>query len=123
VILDGVEDAAGNATRFIWVAPRADAAPSGPDVPPSGPAKTSLVFWGAGSVAPGWLVRCLSEFAFRGVNLTRIESRPLKQGLGSYVFFLDCEGSASAGPVADAIVGLRGQAEVVRVLGSYPVAA
>jgi prephenate dehydratase len=123
VILDGVEDAAGNATRFIWVAPRADAAPSGPDVPPSSPAKTSLVFWGAGSVAPGWLVRCLSEFAFRGVNLTRIESRPLKQGLGSYVFFLDCEGSASAGPVADAIVGLRGQAEVVRVLGSYPVAA
>jgi prephenate dehydratase len=123
VILDGVEDAAGNATRFIWVAPRADSTPSGPAVTPSGPAKTSLVFWGAGSVAPGWLVRCLSEFAFRGVNLTRIESRPLKQGLGSYVFFLDCEGSASAGPVADAIEGLRGQAEVVRVLGSYPVAA
>ncbi len=131
VILDGVEDAAGNATRFIWVAPRSDArpsgsrraAPSGPDALPSGPAKTSLVFWGAGSVAPGWLVRCLSEFAFRGVNLTRIESRPLKQGLGSYVFFLDCEGHASAGPVADAIEGLRGQAEVVRVLGSYPVAA
>jgi prephenate dehydratase len=157
VILDGIEDAAGNATRFIWVAPRADAAaspnpapsgspdadPSGPDarpspphaVPfgsdappsahdaaPSGPAKTSLVFWGAGSLAPGWLVRCLSEFAFRGVNLTRIESRPLKQRLGSYVFFLDCEGHASAGPVADAIEGLRGQAEVVRVLGSYPVA-
>jgi prephenate dehydratase len=135
VILDGVEDAAGNATRFIWVAPRADAALAGPDpaapglhpatsgpTPPAGPAKTSLVFWGAGSVAPGWLVRCLSEFAFRGVNLTRIESRPLKQGLGSYVFFLDCEGHASSAPVADAIEGLRGQAEVVRVLGSYPVA-
>jgi prephenate dehydratase len=123
VILDGVEDAAGNATRFIWVAPRAETAPPGPDATLAGPAKTSLVFWGVGSVAPGWLVRCLSEFAFRGVNLTRIESRPLKQGLGSYVFFLDCEGNASAGPVADAIEGLRGQAEVVRVLGSYPVAA
>jgi prephenate dehydratase len=137
VILDGVEDAAGNATRFIWVAPRGSDAPeSSSSAPPSdstgppsgstaaasGPAKTSLVFWGVGSVAPGWLVRCLSEFAFRGVNLTRIESRPLKQGLGSYVFFLDCEGHASAGPVADAIEGLRGQAEVVRVLGSYPVA-
>jgi prephenate dehydratase len=145
VILDGVEDAAGNATRFIWVAPRAapdaphpgphaassdpQASHSGPDAPrsgphaaPSGPAKTSLVFWGAGSVAPGWLIRCLSEFAFRGVNLTRIESRPLKQGLGSYIFFLDCEGHASSAPVADAIEGLRGQAEVVRVLGSYPVA-
>jgi prephenate dehydratase len=137
VILDGVEDAAGNATRFIWVAPRGSDAPessssarpsdstgppSGSTAAASGPAKTSLVFWGVGSVAPGWLVRCLSEFAFRGVNLTRIESRPLKQGLGSYVFFLDCEGHASAGPVADAIEGLRGQAEVVRVLGSYPVA-
>jgi prephenate dehydratase len=138
VILDGVEDAAGNATRFIWVAPRAapdptpsgsdaphsgpHALPAGPDAAPSGPAKTSLVFWGAGSVAPGWLIRCLSEFAFRGVNLTRIESRPLKQGLGSYIFFLDCEGHASSAPVADAIEGLRGQAEVVRVLGSYPVA-
>jgi prephenate dehydratase len=121
VILDGVEDAAGNATRFIWVAPRADVPHSGPG-PDASAMKTSLVFWGAGSVAPGWLVRCLSEFAFRGVNLTRIESRPLKQGLGSYVFFLDCEGHASAGPVADAIEGLRGQAEVVRVLGSYPVA-
>jgi prephenate dehydratase len=118
VILDGVEDAAGNATRFIWIAPRS----SPPSPPGDAPTKTSLVFWGAGSVAPGWLVRCLSEFAFRGVNLTRIESRPLKQGLGSYVFFVDCEGSASAGPVADAIEGLRGQAEVVRVLGSYPVA-
>jgi prephenate dehydratase len=118
VILDGVEDAAGNATRFIWVAPRS----STPSPQDETPTKTSLVFWGAGSVAPGWLVRCLSEFAFRGVNLTRIESRPLKQGLGSYVFFVDCEGSTSAAPVADAIEGLRGQAEVVRVLGSYPVA-
>ena len=118
VILDGVEDSAGNATRFIWVAPRSRT----PSAQVDAPTKTSLVFWGAGSVAPGWLVRCLSEFAFRGVNLTRIESRPLKQGLGSYVFFVDCEGSASAGPVADAVEGLRGQAEVVRVLGSYPVA-
>jgi prephenate dehydratase len=120
VVLDGVEDAPGNATRFIWVAPRAAV---GDRPPEHGAVKTSLVFWGAGSVAPGWLVRCLSEFAFRGVNLTRIESRPLKQGLGSYLFFVDCEGHASAGPVSDAVEGLRGQAEVVRVLGSYPVAA
>jgi prephenate dehydratase len=142
VVIDGVEDAAGNETRFIWVAlrnpeataplglatPSSAGAPPGPaaapdHAAPSGAWKTSLVFWGVGSVAPGWLVRCLSEFAFRGVNLTRIESRPLKQRLGSYVFFLDCEGPASGGPVADAIEGLRGQTEVVRVLGSYPAAA
>jgi prephenate dehydratase len=120
VVVDGVEDSAGNETRFIWIAPRTAA---GPGTSTDGAWKTSLVFWGAGSVAPGWLVRCLSEFAFRGVNLTRIESRPLKQRLGSYLFFLDCEGPADGGPVADAIEGLRGQAEVVRVLGSYPAAA
>jgi prephenate dehydratase len=120
VVIDGVEDSAGNETRFIWIAPRV--AETSAAAAPAGAWKTSLVFWGAGSVAPGWLVRCLSEFAFRGVNLTRIESRPLKQRLGSYVFFLDCEGAASGGPVAEAIDGLRGQAEVVRVLGSYPAA-
>ena len=75
-----------------------------------------------GSEAPGWLVRCLSEFAFRGVNLTRIESRPRKQGLGRYMFFLDLEGRETDTAVAGAIVGLRGQAEAVRVLGSYPAA-
>ena len=54
--------------------------------------KTALVFWGAGLLGPGWLVRCLSEFAFRGVNLTRIESRPSRQRLGEYMFFLDLDG-------------------------------
>ena len=51
---------------------------------------------------PGWLVRCLSEFAFRGVNLTMIESRPRKQGLGHYMFFADLEGRETRRP------GLRG---------------
>ena len=52
-----------------------------------------LVFWGAGSSSPGWLVSCLAVFAFAGVNLTRIESRPLRRGMGEYMFFLDLEGS------------------------------
>jgi prephenate dehydratase len=118
VVEDGVEDTVGNETRFVWLAPAAGAsARVGP-----GPHRTSLVFWGAGSLAPGWLVRCLSEFAFRGVNLTRIESRPRKERLGSYLFFLDCEGASADAPVADAIEGLRAQADVVRVLGSYPTA-
>ena len=81
------------------------------------------MFWGAGSVAPGWLVRCLSEFAFRGVNLTRIESRPLRQGLGRYMFFCDVDGAAGEEPVAGAIQALRGKAESVRILGSYPIVA
>jgi prephenate dehydratase len=81
-----------------------------------------VVFWGAGDDAPGWLVRCLSEFAFRGVNLTMIESRPRKLGLGHYVFFADLEGRDRDAKVAAAIEAVRGQTEQLRVLGSYPAA-
>jgi prephenate dehydratase len=112
-----VDDAAGNETRFVWLAPAADADPG-----EHGPWKTAIVFWGVGAEAPGWLVRCLSEFAFRGVNLTRIESRPRKQTLGRYMFFIDLEGRASEGPVAEALAALRAHVEHLRVLGSFPAA-
>jgi prephenate dehydratase len=65
-------------------------------------------------------VRCLSEFAFRGVNLTRIESRPRRDRLGDYRFFLDLEGSADDPRVAEAVEALRTHCDAVRVLGSYP---
>ncbi|MFN8174834.1 MAG: prephenate dehydratase [Solirubrobacteraceae bacterium] len=117
VLRSGVEDAADNETRFVWLAP------AGTDPGEHGPWKTSIVFWGVGSEAPGWLVRCLSEFAFRGVNLTKIESRPRKQGLGRYMFFADLEGRAADAHVAEAITGLRAHAERVRVIGSYPFGA
>ena len=80
------------------------------------------MFWGVGSEAPGWLVRCLSEFASRDVNLTRIESRPRKQGLGRYMFFADLEGRDSEPHVAEALLALRSHVEVLRVLGSFPAA-
>ena len=88
--------------------------------PVLGPWKTAIVFWGVGADAPGWLVACLAEFASRGVNLTRIESRPRKQGLGHYMFFLDLEGRDTEQHVAEALAGLREHVEVVRVLGSFP---
>jgi len=116
VLRDGVEDAGENVTRFVWLAP-AGTAPLGE------PSKTSVVWWGAGDESAGWLVRCLSEFAFRGVNLTRIESRPRRLGLGHYMFFADLEGGAGpgdGGAVTEAIEALAVQAETVRVLGSYP---
>ena len=56
--------------------------------------ETALVFWGGGDRAPGWLVACLTEFSSRGVNLTRIESRPRRVGLGHYMFFCDLDGAA-----------------------------
>jgi prephenate dehydratase len=126
VLRAGVEDVADNETRFVWLA-RAGAAPGGPRVqasgtPPLGPWKTAVVFWGVGSEAPGWLVACLAEFAERGVNLTRIESRPRKQGLGRYMFFVDMEGHEDDGAVAGALAGLRGRVERLKVLGTYPAA-
>ena len=119
VLRDGIDDEPDNATRFVWLAR------SG--TPPASSAgvdawKTSVVFAGAGDRAPGWLVRCLSEFAFRGVNLTRIESRPRKGRLGHYLFHVDMDGRAEDPPVADAITALGGHCEEVRLLGSYPAA-
>jgi prephenate dehydratase len=118
VLRDGVEDVAGNETRFVWLAARRAATVAGD----GGSGKTSIVFWGAGSEAPGWLVRCLSEFAERGVNLTRIESRPRREGLGRYMFFLDLEGWEGEPAVGDAIAAVSAHVELVRVLGSYRVA-
>lgn len=116
ILRPGVEDDAENVTRFIWLAPSGVAA-SGP-----GPWKTTLSFSELGADHPGALVEALTEFSGRGVNLTRIESRPLRQGLGRYMFFVDVEGDRDDEPVGLAIEGLRAKAENVRVLGSYPVA-
>jgi prephenate dehydratase len=116
VLREDVEDDPGSETRFVWIA-RAGTEPD-----PGERFKTALVFWGAGSSGPGWLVRCLAEFAERDVNLTRIESRPRRQRLGEYMFFLDLEGRLEDPAVASAIGALRGHADVVRVLGSFPAA-
>lgn len=121
VLREGVEDDHANRTRFVWLARAGEQ----PDEPAAGAVanwKTSLVFWGPGDASPGWLVRCLSEFAFRGVNLTKIESRPQKKQLGHYLFLVDLEGRDTEQHVADAIDGLRRHCDVVRVLGSYPAA-
>jgi prephenate dehydratase len=112
-----VEDHPGNLTRFVWLAPEGHAA-----APAGTPAKTSVVFWGAGDESPGWLVAVLSELSERGINLTRIESRPRRVRLGHYMFFADLEGAESEPRVAQALDALRGRVETLRVLGSYPTA-
>jgi prephenate dehydratase len=115
LLREGVEDSDDNVTRFVWIAP-AGTEPSG-----EGPWKTSLVFSEVGADHPGALVDCLAEFSSRGINLTRIESRPMRQGLGRYMFFCDLEGRESDDVVAEAIAALRTKAASVRILGSYPV--
>src|SRR5262249_20391640 len=111
------EDDPDNATRFVVLAPAGTVEPAG-----AGPFKTSVLFAGAGDDSPGWLVRCLSEFAFRGVNLTKIESRPRRRQLGHYPFLVDLAGTAQGGAGAEAIEGLRKHCEEVRVLGTYEAA-
>jgi prephenate dehydratase len=119
VIREGVQDRDDNETRFAWLA-RMDAAAEPPlRAPAQGGWKTSLVFWGPGADSPGWLVRCLDEFARREINLTKIESRPRRERLGSYMFFADLSGHAEGAPVAQAIAGVRALCEQLRVLGSY----
>jgi prephenate dehydratase len=117
VLREGVEDETDNITRFVWVAPEGTT-PSGP-----GPWRTSLVFSELGEDHPGALVSALQVFSDREVNLTRIESRPLRRGLGRYQFFLDIEGAAAEPPLSEAIEVLRSKAETVRVLGSWPISA
>jgi prephenate dehydratase len=117
LLAEDVEDDAGNLTRFVWLARDGEAEPAG-----GGPAKTSIVFWGAGDESPGWLVAVLGELAEREINLTRIESRPRRVRLGHYMFFADLEGGAGDEPVAAALEALRGRVQELRVLGSYPAA-
>jgi prephenate dehydratase len=114
VLREGIEDVAENVTRFVWIAGE------GSEPIGDGPWKTSLVFAELGEDHPGALAEALQEFADRGLNLTRIESRPLRRGLGRYMFFCDVEGAASDPTVGEAIAALRSKAESVRVLGSYP---
>jgi prephenate dehydratase len=116
ILREGIEDEPNNVTRFVWIAP-AGTEPSG-----GGAWKTSLVFSELGEDHPGALVNALREFSSREVNLTRIESRPLRLGLGRYMFFCDLEGALSEAPVGEAVEALRGKAESVRILGSYPTA-
>ncbi len=117
VLREGVEDTPDNVTRFVWIAPT-DTRAGG-----DGPWRTTLVFSELGADHPGALVEALTEFSRREVNLTRIESRPRRQGLGRYMFFIDLDGAEDEPAVAEAIAGLRRKAESVRILGSYPVAA
>ena len=125
VLREDVDDEPDNVTRFVWLArsERADElralVAQGEERPDT---KTSIVFWGGGDEAPGWLVSCLAELSERDISLTRIESRPRRVGLGHYMFFADLEAAAADPALGAAIAGLRGRCQEVRLLGSYRAA-
>jgi prephenate dehydratase len=108
-----IHDAEHAQTRFVLVGrPARPAAPTGAD-------KTSAVFWLADD-HPGALLELLQEFAVRGVNLVRIESRPTGEGIGQYCFSIDAEGHITDRRVGEALMGLKRICPQVRFLGSYP---
>lgn len=108
----GVHDKDDAQTRFLLLR-RPGTLP-----PPTGTDRTSLVAIAVDR--PGALLEVLAEFALRGINLTRIESRPMKARLGEYQFFLDCEGHVAEDAVGDTLAELRRRCTWVRFLGSYP---
>jgi prephenate dehydratase len=116
-LADGIADTKQNVTRFVLVAP----AGSQPLQEPALPHLTALTFSDLGEDRPGALTAALAAFSDRDVNLTRIESRPLREGLGRYMFFMDLEGSVDEPAVAESLAALREIARQVRVLGSFPV--
>ena len=115
VLAERIEDRPDNVTRFVWLARAEDA-----DAPASGPAKTSIVFWGFNDDAPGSLVSVLRELSDREINLTKIESRPRRVRLGHYMFFADLDASSADPRVEEALAALAARVETLRVLGSYP---
>ena len=114
VLVADIEDHPENQTRFVLV---------GRDgiTPPSGHDKTSILIYQRED-APGSLVGILQEFAARSINLTRLESRPTRKGLGDYCFLVDCEGHISDEVVGDALRNIHMKQGNVKFLGSYPSA-
>ena len=111
ILAEGIQDGPSNATRFVVLSP-SDHAPTGMD-------KTSLCF-SFDQDSPGRLHGVLGEFADRGINLAKIESRPTKQSLGEYIFLVDCEGHREDPSVRAAIDAVRRQTSMLKIFGSYP---
>ncbi len=116
VLEDSVHDRPGAVTRFV------ELGQPGPLPPPTGGDRTSVIAFLTDD-HPGALMDILSQFAVRGVNLSRIESRPTGEGIGRYCFFIDCEGHVFSPSVGEALMGLRRTCSDVRFLGSYAMAA
>ncbi|MDP7706192.1 MULTISPECIES: prephenate dehydratase [unclassified Mycobacterium] len=112
VIAEGVVDESNARTRFVLIGQ------PGPPPARTGADRTAAVL--RIENVPGALLQALTEFAMRGIDLTRIESRPTRTGLGTYMFFVDCVGHIDDDAVAQALMALHRRCADVRYLGSWP---
>ena len=112
LLADEIEDRPDNTTRFLVIGRKLFSA--------SGADRTTLMMTGSGPDDPGALFRLLEPLAKHGINMTRIESRPSRKRKWDYVFFIDVEGHVSDATVAKALAEIEEQANMFRVLGSYP---
>jgi len=112
ILQRNIEDEPDNTTRFLVIGRR--------ETPPSGVDKTSLLIYTDNR--PGALYSILEPIARNGLSMSRIESRPSRQGMWNYVFFIDIEGHVEDEKVARALQELEQTANIVKVLGSYPCA-
>ncbi len=112
ILAENIQDSPNNTTRFL-VLGKHDVAPSGSD-------KTSIVMTSQNK--PGAMVELLEPLARHGVSMTKFESRPSKQGLWDYVFFVDIEGHQTDAKVKAALQECAARASMLKVLGSYPAA-
>ena len=118
VLADNVQTGDENRTRFAILARDGTMLDVPAAVTDDAPRKTTLVF--AVRNVPGSLHRCLGTFAARGVNLSRLESRPTRSARWEYLFWVDVDADASHPDCAAAIAALRQETQMVRILGSYP---
>jgi prephenate dehydratase len=118
ILRRSIEDDRRNFTRFFLLRTQEYIRKNPVSPPPNAQWKTSLVF--STRNIPGALFRCLSAFALRDLNLTKIESRPLRGKPWEYLFYLDFLGRVDATAAQNALGHLRELADVLKVLGCYP---
>ncbi len=111
IIQQNIETGKENETRFVCIG-KTDSEPTGND-------KTSIMFY-TKQDRPGILHEILQEFAERKINLTKIESRPSKEALGDYLFFVDLEGHRTDEPVEEALESIESNVATLKIIGSYP---
>jgi len=111
ILAKNIQDRSPNLTRFVILTLH--------DRPPTGNDKTSLCF-SFDQDHPGLLTSVLQEFAEQSINLSKVESRPSKEGLGKYIFLVDVDGHRQDPVVREVLARVQKKTSLFKIFGSYP---